>query len=107
MKSSFGPEGLDKMIVNDVGDVNITNDGATILAQLEIQHPAAKVRCFSSIVPPVIAFVSSYSFLSSLQHSKICKLVTVQHLLLFIPPNFLPFDSFAPGSPSKHSKLVT
>ncbi|KAK2959166.1 putative T-complex protein 1 subunit alpha [Blattamonas nauphoetae] len=43
MKSSFGPEGLDKMIVNDVGDVNITNDGATILAQLEIQHPAAKL----------------------------------------------------------------
>jgi hypothetical protein len=31
------------MIVNDVGDVCITNDGATILGQLEIQHPAAKV----------------------------------------------------------------
>jgi hypothetical protein len=46
MKSSFGPDGLDKMIVNDVGDVCITNDGATILGQLEIQHPAAKVCLF-------------------------------------------------------------
>ncbi|KAH7816768.1 chaperonin containing TCP1, group II (cytosolic) [Monocercomonoides exilis] len=43
LKSSFGPEGLDKMIVNDIGDVNITNDGATILGQLEIQHPSAKL----------------------------------------------------------------
>lgn len=48
IKSSFGPEGLDKMILNDVGDVNITSDGATILGELEIQHPAAKVcyYCF-------------------------------------------------------------
>ena len=42
VKSSLGPEGLDKMIVDDVGDVTITNDGATILNKLEVDHPAAK-----------------------------------------------------------------
>lgn len=43
IKSSLGPQGLDKMLVDDIGDVTITNDGATILKQLEVQHPAAKV----------------------------------------------------------------
>lgn len=43
VKSSLGPVGLDKMMVDDVGDVTITNDGATILKLLEIEHPAAKV----------------------------------------------------------------
>ena len=43
VKSSLGPVGLDKMLVDEIGDVTITNDGATILAQLDIQHPAAKV----------------------------------------------------------------
>lgn len=43
LKTSLGPQGLDKMVVDDVGDVTITNDGATILQKLEIQHPAAKV----------------------------------------------------------------
>merc|ERR1711865_192403 len=38
-----GPQGLDKMLFDDVGDVTITNDGATILKQLEVEHPAAKV----------------------------------------------------------------
>merc|ERR1712107_829893 len=38
-----GPVGLDKMMVDDVGDVTITNDGATILQLLEVEHPAAKV----------------------------------------------------------------
>lgn len=42
VKTSLGPEGLDKMIVDDVGDVTITNDGATILNKLEVEHPAAK-----------------------------------------------------------------
>jgi hypothetical protein len=44
VKSSLGPVGLDKMLVDDVGDVTITNDGATILKLLEVEHPAAKVR---------------------------------------------------------------
>lgn len=43
VRSSLGPTGLDKMLVDDIGDVNITNDGATILKQLDVQHPAAKV----------------------------------------------------------------
>jgi len=43
VKSSLGPVGLDKMMVDDVGDVTITNDGATILRLLEVEHPAAKV----------------------------------------------------------------
>lgn len=43
MKSSLGPHGLDKMLVDNVGEMTVTNDGATILKQLEVQHPAAKV----------------------------------------------------------------
>ncbi|KAK4797619.1 hypothetical protein SAY86_029945 [Trapa natans] len=43
VKSSLGPVGLDKMLVDDFGDVTITNDGATILKMLEVDHPAAKV----------------------------------------------------------------
>ncbi|KAF8819587.1 putative T-complex protein 1 subunit alpha [Cardiosporidium cionae] len=43
LKSSLGPQGLDKMLVDDIGDVIISNDGATILQRLEIQHPAAKI----------------------------------------------------------------
>ena len=43
IKSSFGPIGLDKMLVDDIGDVTVTNDGATILKLLEVEHPAAKV----------------------------------------------------------------
>ena len=43
VKTSLGPEGLDKMLVDDVGDITITNDGATILRQLDIEHPAARI----------------------------------------------------------------
>merc|ERR1719258_856712 len=43
VKSSLGPVGLDKMLVDEIGDVTITNDGATILKQLEVEHPAGKV----------------------------------------------------------------
>lgn len=43
VKSSLGPVGLDKMLVDDVGEVTITNDGATILNLLDIKDPAAKV----------------------------------------------------------------
>jgi len=43
VRSSLGPRGLDKMLVDDIGDVTITNDGATILKRLEVKHPAAKV----------------------------------------------------------------
>ncbi|XP_066254322.1 T-complex protein 1 subunit alpha [Euwallacea similis] len=43
VKSSLGPVGLDKMLVDDIGDVTVTNDGATVLQLLEVEHPAAKV----------------------------------------------------------------
>lgn len=43
LKSSLGPQGLDKMLVDETGEITITNDGATILQQLEVEHPAAKV----------------------------------------------------------------
>eukprot|EP00798_Chlamydomonas_sp_ICE-L_P030328 gene30328-35321_t len=43
VKTSLGPVGLDKMLVDDVGDVTVTNDGATILKLLEVEHPAAKI----------------------------------------------------------------
>lgn len=43
IKTSFGPMGLDKMLVDSVGDITITNDGATILSKLDVEHPAAKV----------------------------------------------------------------
>ena len=43
VKSSLGPLGLDKMLVDSLGDVTITNDGATILKEIDVQHPAAKM----------------------------------------------------------------
>lgn len=43
VKTSLGPQGLDKMLVDETGEIIITNDGATILKQLSIEHPAAKV----------------------------------------------------------------
>ncbi|MEM2108829.1 MAG: thermosome subunit beta, partial [Candidatus Bathyarchaeia archaeon] len=43
VKTSLGPCGMDKMLVTSLGDVTITNDGATILKELDVQHPAAKM----------------------------------------------------------------
>jgi thermosome, various subunits, archaeal len=43
LRSSLGPKGLDKMLIDSFGDVTITNDGATIVKDMEIQHPAAKL----------------------------------------------------------------
>jgi len=43
VKTSFGPQGLDKMLVSGFGDVTITSDGATILKEMDIEHPAAKM----------------------------------------------------------------
>jgi thermosome len=42
VRSSLGPRGMDKMLVDSLGDVTITNDGATILKEIDVQHPAAK-----------------------------------------------------------------
>ncbi|CCJ28619.1 unnamed protein product [Pneumocystis jirovecii] len=43
LKSSFGPVGLDKMLVDDIGDVTVTNDGATLLSMLHVEHPTGKI----------------------------------------------------------------
>ena len=43
IQTSLGPRGMDKMLVNSIGDITITNDGATILKEIDVQHPAAKM----------------------------------------------------------------
>ncbi|MFX1402052.1 MAG: thermosome subunit beta, partial [Promethearchaeota archaeon] len=43
VRTSLGPKGMDKMLVDQFGDVVITNDGATILKEIDVQHPAAKM----------------------------------------------------------------
>jgi archaeal chaperonin len=43
VRTSLGPRGMDKMLVNSIGDVTITNDGATILKEIDVKHPAAKM----------------------------------------------------------------
>src|SRR6202171_611292 len=43
VKTSLGPRGMDKMLVDSIGDVTITNDGATMLKEIDVQHPAAKM----------------------------------------------------------------
>ncbi len=43
LKTTLGPKGMDKMLVSDLGDIVITNDGATILEEMNVDHPAAKL----------------------------------------------------------------
>ena len=43
IRSTLGPKGMDKMLVDDIGDITITNDGATILEEMNIEHPAGKM----------------------------------------------------------------
>ncbi|CAD7774319.1 Thermosome subunit alpha [Candidatus Methanoperedenaceae archaeon GB37] len=43
VRSTLGPKGMDKMLVDSLGDIVITNDGATILKEMDIEHPAAKM----------------------------------------------------------------
>ena len=43
VKSTLGPCGMDKMLVSSMGDITITNDGATIMKELDVQHPAGKM----------------------------------------------------------------
>jgi thermosome len=43
VKSTLGPRGMDKMLVDSIGDVVVTNDGVTILKEMEVEHPAAKM----------------------------------------------------------------
>ena len=43
VKSTLGPKGMDKMLVDNLGDVVVTNDGATLLKEIDVEHPAAKM----------------------------------------------------------------
>ncbi len=43
IKTTLGPKGMDKMLVDSIGNITVTNDGVTILEQMEIEHPAAKM----------------------------------------------------------------
>ncbi len=43
VRSTMGPKGMDKLLVDSIGDVTITNDGVTILKEMDVQHPAAKM----------------------------------------------------------------
>jgi thermosome len=43
LKSTLGPRGMDKMLIDSLGDITITNDGAAILNEIEVEHPAAKM----------------------------------------------------------------
>jgi len=43
IRSTLGPRGMDKMLVSGIGDITITNDGAAILGEIDVQHPAAKM----------------------------------------------------------------
>jgi T-complex protein 1 subunit epsilon len=43
MKTSLGPKGMDKMLVSPDGEVIVTNDGATILEKMEVQHQTARL----------------------------------------------------------------
>jgi thermosome len=43
LKTTLGPRGMDKMLIDSLGDITITNDGATILKDIEVEHPAAKM----------------------------------------------------------------
>ncbi len=43
LKATLGPKGMDKMLIDSLGDITITNDGATILDEMEVQHPIAKL----------------------------------------------------------------
>lgn len=81
LRTSLGPRGMDKMITSPSGDVTITNDGATILEQLQLQHPAAKIVCSS-----VLFF---------------CCFHTPIHLImsLIFTPSFYFISFIAPPSP--------
>ena len=43
VKTTLGPKGMDKMLVDSNGDIVVTNDGVTILEEMDIEHPAAKM----------------------------------------------------------------
>jgi thermosome len=55
LKSTLGPRGMDKMLVDSLGDVTVTNDGATVLKEIDVQHPAAKMMVEAAKTQDTIA----------------------------------------------------
>jgi len=81
LKTSLGPKGLDKLLVSPDGDVTITNDGATILQQMDVEHQIAKLMVQLShsqddeigdgttgVVGKLIAVTFAVDFLNSVIH---------------------------------------
>lgn len=48
LRSAYGPRGLNKMVINHIEKLFVTNDAATIISQLDVQHPAAKMMVMAS-----------------------------------------------------------
>ena len=48
LKTAYGPKGLNKMVINHIEKLFVTNDAATIISQLDVQHPAAKMMVMAS-----------------------------------------------------------
>lgn len=48
LRTAYGPKGLNKMVINHIDKLFVTNDAATIISQLDIQHPAAKMMVMAS-----------------------------------------------------------
>ena len=62
VRSTLGPKGMDKMLVDSMGDVVITNDGATILKEIDVAHPAAK-KVYVSVVTQR-AYIADWDLIS-------------------------------------------
>lgn len=66
LKSSYGPKGLNKMVINHLEKLFVTNDAATIVQQLEVQHPAAKIlEMASQMMEKEVMFLMKYSLFTS------------------------------------------
>ena len=59
LKTSLGPKGLDKLMVSSDGDITITNDGATILKMMDVDH---QVKCFINMTVPIDCQIVSERF---------------------------------------------
>src|SRR6266571_3576640 len=62
VKSTLGPKGMDKMLVDSLGDVTITNDGVTILKEIEIEHPTAIVNGYRMAAAEAVRRLNQLAF---------------------------------------------
>ena len=87
VKTSLGPKGMDKMLVDSFGDVTITNDGATMLKEMDIQHPAAKMMVEVSKTQDTGTFKRS----ASSWGVKMCSGFIMENLGSLPPPHLIVF----------------